>query len=187
MLRGTCWAIQTIRSSGEQDLRWWALQNALIESFVVHARALLDFLYGPAKLQPDDVVADDYVDAAMWATSRPQESASLEGVRSRAGKEIAHLTYKRLERTDKKNWDFARIAADIGSLLDKFVTLVPVSNMPDNVRSDIVKAARGLVASGPVACTSTSAAAVISTSSVEQTSVVLIDPTGTQSWSPEGR
>jgi len=83
MLRATHWLLA---SAADQ-----ALANALIESFCVHARTLLDFF----KSNPigDDVVATHFVTAGHFrATATSQLSAD---VRTRVNKQVVHLTASR--------------------------------------------------------------------------------------------
>src|SRR5688572_13729148 len=78
------------------------LKNALLESFTIHIRALLAFLYDD---QPhrNDVIADDFV--SDWSSQRPPMPKALEKAHRRVGKEIAHLTYDRLSLTQEaKRW-----------------------------------------------------------------------------------
>jgi hypothetical protein len=84
------------------------IATALIESFVVHVRCVLDFLYAPKNRRYDDVIAQDYFDdVAEWENLRPLMSANLEQARDRAGKEMVHLTYARLDVTpEAKPWRF---------------------------------------------------------------------------------
>ena len=72
------------------------LQNALLESFAIHVRALIDFLYSE-KAKNDAVIAEDYFNSPeIWIRIRPGNSDILRKARIRAHKEIAHLTYERL-------------------------------------------------------------------------------------------
>jgi hypothetical protein len=102
-----------------------ALNNAILESFTLHARAILDFLYAE-KPKPDDVIAEDYFDTPSdWLTLRPEKSELLSGVHKRVGKEVAHLTYARLDITaDEKQWQFAQISNDVNTVFSIFLTNV---------------------------------------------------------------
>jgi hypothetical protein len=85
----------------------FTLKNALIESFIVHARVLAHFLYqARSPKYPDDVVAEDYVkDVPTWRTARGSMSPELREIVRRAGKEIAHLTKGRRPPDDpEKVW-----------------------------------------------------------------------------------
>lgn len=98
------------------------LNNALLESFVIHFRALLDFFHPPANAKSDDVLATDFfADPNEWERVRPPLSDVLKRGRARAHKEIAHLTYARQDVTpETKPWPFAQIANEIGSLMQLF-------------------------------------------------------------------
>jgi hypothetical protein len=101
------------------------LNNALLESFTVHTRALLDFLYA-AKPRPDDVIAEDFLPPDEWLAQRPVKSKLLEGIHLRVGKEVAHLTYARQAVTEEtKVWHFAQIAKEVTAAVNKFLALVP--------------------------------------------------------------
>lgn len=101
------------------------LPNALLESFVIHLRALSDFLYAEAK-KPDDVLASDFFGPEEWSKLRPVESELLKKARLRAHKEIVHLTYERLNVTpETKPWMFIEIANEIHSVLGVFLQHAP--------------------------------------------------------------
>lgn len=73
--------------------------NAYLESFALHVRNLIDFLYND-KPQDDDVYAGHYFQTAKdWITIRPQITKLLEKSKKRANKEISHLTYTRIDIT----------------------------------------------------------------------------------------
>lgn len=103
------------------------IHNALVESFVIHMRGVLDFLCEPRSLKPDDVVARDYFDDPQeWAAIQPPLSELLAHARKRAGKEVAHLTYERLKVTpEEKLWPFLEIEKEIMAVLRVFIAKVP--------------------------------------------------------------
>lgn len=102
------------------------LPNALLESFVIHVRVLLDFLY-VEQPKPDDVIAADYFPSSEeWEKLRPAQSETLKKSRTRAHKELAHLTYARLNVTpETKPWAFIEIANQIHRVMDIFLGNVP--------------------------------------------------------------
>ena len=102
------------------------IANALIESFVIHVRNMLDFLYAEDP-RPDDVIAEDFFDTReQWTKDRPALSQLLSGVKWRAGKEVAHLTYARLDVTPiGKPWRFVEIANEIAAVISMFSDKVP--------------------------------------------------------------
>lgn len=73
------------------------VNNALLESFALHVRNLIDFLYAENP-SSDDVYAGDFFPCKEdWAKIRPQITPLLEKVKKRANKEVSHLTYSRIE------------------------------------------------------------------------------------------
>jgi hypothetical protein len=98
------------------------LSNVLVESFAVHVRNLIDFLYA-AQPRTDDVVAEDFVaDVVQWPLIRPVMSDVLLRAKRRADKEIAHLTYTRLAVTDDaKPWPFVEIFGQIVPVFELFM------------------------------------------------------------------
>lgn len=93
------------------------LSNVLIESFAVHLRNIIDFLYLD-RPKPSDVVATDFFEPGRWQGLRPAISGTLETARVRANKEIAHLTTDRITgNPPNKAWDFASLATEIKPLM----------------------------------------------------------------------
>jgi hypothetical protein len=115
--------LQTIVGALSTGTRPAWLTNALLESFVIHLRALIDFFYTPDRPKPDDMLATDYFpEPRHWESVRPSMSEVLKNARARAHKEIAHLTYARLDVTSEtKPWNFVGISKEIESLMDKFL------------------------------------------------------------------
>ena len=103
------------------------LNNAILESFTVHARLLLDFLYSDHP-KADDVIAEDFLeDPSAWQDQRPQQSQTVAAVHRRVGKEVAHLTYARHEITpEAKLWPFAAIAQEFEATFSRYLALVPL-------------------------------------------------------------
>lgn len=82
-----------------------ALNNALVESRLIHVRALLDFFQKPRS--KDDVLCSDY-----GFTSQPV--AINTDYQERLNKDLAHLTYSRSQRLPKdKPWPHDKVAAPI--------------------------------------------------------------------------
>lgn len=113
-------AVAQAIASGISERGW--LTNALLESFVIHLRNLIDFFYPPASSKPDDVVAGDFFSSSEeWEQLRPVMSAALTAARGRANKEISHLTYARLLVTpDAKPWAFLDLAQELGTVMNSF-------------------------------------------------------------------
>jgi hypothetical protein len=102
------------------------INNALLESFTLHARAILDFLFSENP-RPDDVIAEDYFSSPeKWLKIKANKSEKLKNIHLRVGKEVAHLTYFRQTVTpETKAWNFIVIAGEINSVFNEFLELVP--------------------------------------------------------------
>jgi len=105
--------------------------NALLESFTVHARVILDFLYASESVKTDDVIAEDFFDSpSLWHSVRPEKTKLLGSIHKRVGKEIAHLTYTRQRITpEEKRWHYLKIHNDVAEVLRLFLEKAPQSRL----------------------------------------------------------
>ena len=89
----------------------WFLKNTRTEAFALHLRNLIVFLYQDQfPLKTDDVSAHHFLASPApyeeWLRIRPKLSDTLARAKTRADKELAHLTTARLSGTPKeKEWD----------------------------------------------------------------------------------
>jgi hypothetical protein len=123
MLLGSAQALAS-ETTGEGTLR-----NALVESFAIHCRNMLDFLWpDKPKRKGDCVIAADFFPSPSdWEKLRPEISQLLLDSRVRAAKEIAQLTYARLAvDPDQKDWDVRQIANELTRVVEKFIRYVPM-------------------------------------------------------------
>jgi len=94
------------------------IHNALVESFLIHARILIEFLY-KNKTHEDTVRARQYFTSdSHWESIRPPKTKLLKDTEQNAHEHLAHLTYTRLE--EKKKWPCIKIANDIETVLKVF-------------------------------------------------------------------
>jgi len=97
--------------------------SAFLESFSIHMRNLIEFLYAyadPNNARADDAVAADFFDPPTgWNPGNP--SASLSAARERANKEVGHITYKRKSGPDPtKLWPVTDLFNEILPVARKF-------------------------------------------------------------------
>lgn len=93
-------------------------RNALLESFLIHARALVGFFGKRSK--DDDIIACDYV--STWAEAIPQY---LRDVYDRVNKEVAHLTTTRhTTAVPEKQHDVAAIQLQLERMIAGFLPQV---------------------------------------------------------------
>jgi len=106
----------------------WVIKYALIDSFLMHARAIKDFLYGEDKAKfPDDVVAVHFfVDSSVWLRSRPPMGDYLRDNDKRLNKMIAHISYERPQwRGKSKGWQIGTIRAQLEPAWNAFHEMLP--------------------------------------------------------------
>lgn len=111
------------------------LKNAVMESFVIHTRSLLDFLYPTDRAQDTDILASDFLPPGQWDDERPDKSQLLATAQRRANKEIAHLTYDRLDVTaETKPWKFVEISHEVERVFTVFRKLAKWDVTPSHPR-----------------------------------------------------
>lgn len=93
------------------------LTNAILESFLVHVRNIIDFFYN---LSPrgDDVIAGDFI--SNWRELSPPITALLSETKERSNKHLVHLTYARIDLEESEEWQFEKIEKDIKKVLKEF-------------------------------------------------------------------
>jgi hypothetical protein len=115
------------------------VENALLMSFGVHNRNLIDFLWLDQPMKDTDALARDWVDA--WEA--PAMSEHLAKVKNRVGKEMVHLSYNRLDvPDDEKGWTVLGIGPEVIGAFAKFATEAPDDLVPDGWRDRAYAATR---------------------------------------------
>jgi hypothetical protein len=115
--------------------------NAYIESFVIHARILIEFLYG-RPIKKDTIYAADYVDH-WWdnyiGKGKPLEKTDLlRDVEINANKLAAHLTLVGSENEVYK-WNRVKIRDEINKEISEFLKKVPETTISKDIKEKIVK------------------------------------------------
>jgi hypothetical protein len=123
------WMLKSVANILTGDRTDVVINNALLESFSIHARVLLDFLYDDVP-RNDDMNAIDY--CSEWTGIRPEKSNLLGKLHLRVGKEVAHLTYARLQVSpDLRGWAFLEIANEISKIMKAFICGVPKDRLSE--------------------------------------------------------
>ena len=100
--------------------------NAYLESFLIHARNLRDFLTRSRDdkgVKPNDVLAEDFFDSDGW--SCPDEPPYLKENRIRLNRSLAHLTYDRIQYQSNKGWNPQKIFHEVKELWTFFLSKLP--------------------------------------------------------------
>lgn len=120
-----------------------ALHNAILNSFSIHSRNLIDFLYSRIVYNADrqtDIVVEDYVEREELSQDLPQITDLLKDARIRASKQVAHITSDRLDYDIEENgWAFKEIYTDIMRALLRISHLFPERKTGDLFISEISK------------------------------------------------
>lgn len=106
-----------------------ACRSALLESFGMHLRNLIDFFYTPRK-DDDDVIAADFCPG--WIEKLP---TSLKEAKTRANKEFSHLTLARKgDRDPTKDWKVGELFAEVHGVVRTFAVRASPTKLHDSVR-----------------------------------------------------
>lgn len=97
-------------------------KNALLETFAIHSRNLIDFLYPPEKVHKTDVTIRNYVDEKGHQQIQKRNDL-LEEAKTKANKQVAHLTTDRITyEKEGKGWCFLNI---YNAIIDQFISYKP--------------------------------------------------------------
>lgn len=111
-------------------------RNSDIESFAIHCRALIDFLYD--KKKPRTYVAKDFFeDSGTWSAKRPAKTDRLRSIPKRASTEVAHLSYDRSQPAPP--WDYGGIWEDLSEALRVFVENANEKRLSVETRDEITR------------------------------------------------
>jgi hypothetical protein len=107
-------------------------KNALVESFAIHFRNLVLFLYNAG--EEPDIISDYYfIDhRADWRRKRHKKSPLLEEAHDRASREISHLTVFR--RKIDKDWPVRKLMEEIKDVLQVFVDNASDTKLHESVK-----------------------------------------------------
>jgi len=93
--------------------------SALLESFLIHTRVLLDF-FCYQKREKDNILASDFVEE--WRRRDRSECRYLCANLERLNKSLAHLAQRRVHYDQTENeWEISEIYSEVMKLLDEFM------------------------------------------------------------------
>lgn len=112
------------------------LNNIKTESFVIHLRNLITFLYPTKSVSKTDVYAKNFFsNPDLWESTRPPISQTLENARNRAHKEMGHITTERISGINdpKKSWEIKQLTDEIVPILKLFCDSADKSKLDNNI------------------------------------------------------
>lgn len=118
----------------------WVINNGLLNTFAVHARNLIDFVYSRSRGKDfaTDIVIEDYVDEDTVAKALPAISPLLENILTKANKQVAHLTRERIEYEKAgKEWKFIEVVKHVLQALALIAPHIPSSRIGDGLRQKL--------------------------------------------------
>ena len=119
------------------------LRNAVLESFAIHLRNLVDFLYPGQNIKDTDVLADDFFPQGKRPETFPSVPSDLDHARKRAHKQVSHLTTGRLNEGDPgKNWPTFALTQKIWDVLGEFVRQASPDKLDNSLRDYVLAVAR---------------------------------------------
>jgi hypothetical protein len=129
------WAMMARMSTDGGDAWQTSIRNSFVEVSTLHARILQQFLYRDRPPREDDALAVHFFERPEdWVGIRPAPSAHLSALGGRVGKEIAHLTYARMDLSpEEKSWNFLPTSNELMGTLDLFVR----SAMPQRLHPQV--------------------------------------------------
>lgn len=103
------------------------LANAVLESFLLHFRSLVDFLYKPPTRGDDILACQFFSSEGQWEPPQGDLEKALKDAQCRAHKHLAHLTDKRCGLSQgERNWDFIfPLAQDMERVFESFLAAAP--------------------------------------------------------------
>lgn len=104
-------------SSKRYSEQW--LQSAILESFLIHARELLEFFNPSARVHRETAIASDFFQGTnneSWVA--PKESAELVTDHRDLHTFLAHLSYGRSQQ--EKQWELRRISHELAEMMENF-------------------------------------------------------------------
>lgn len=106
----------------------WIIYNGLLNTFAIHARNLINFLYSRSRNtdRRTDIIIEDYVTPSLLASILPPISPLLDQTLAKAAKQVAHLTKDRIDyEKEGKEWKFVQLTQEILGILKVVVPYIP--------------------------------------------------------------
>lgn len=107
---------------------------AIMDSFLIHARNLNHFLYGPGTVRPDDVIAEDFFpSAAPW--QKPMDGQLTKKEINDINWQLAHLSYRRTQK-QRDSYPYQDIQDRLLGTIEQFVKDAPADNLCQELLND---------------------------------------------------
>ena len=140
MLWNTAMLLSSDKFNRPDDVEMLTVNFALLESFLIHARNLLDFLFTRGG-NPDYVSAKDYVE--NWWEKKPKKSLLLTQTHGAIHTDVSHLSFKRNAVLKQSlDWRYLDITLELRERLSDFAKLVTEKSYSNNLETLIQNTAQ---------------------------------------------
>jgi hypothetical protein len=133
------WELQTTHDLG------YSLANGLMESWVVHARILIEFLHKPAGGWSDTVTIVDCISDPCLRDDSPEfaKLPTIKDAYDKACQEVVHPSIDRNWRHEdtrkgKSSWEFVSLTHALLTQIRKVAPLIPSERIPEAYRTAIL-------------------------------------------------
>lgn len=137
MLRWTTAVAGSLAPVREKGELAWVCNNALLSSFSMHARNLIDFLYlrSFGRDHRTDIIVQDYIDEQTLTNHLAPITSLLLQAKRKTDKQAAHLTLDRVQyEKSGKEWNFVQISADIMAAFRAIAPMFPKTRTTESFR-----------------------------------------------------
>jgi hypothetical protein len=129
--------VETLQALDEHPVEifgWNTKRNAILESHLVHARALIDFVCKTQGRRTGDVWAGDYIKNGDYI---PSDCDELKEIAKQIGGQLVHITYKASPRKkSEQNWPVKRLTELLLPLIKQFLHIVSDDTVAKDVKAD---------------------------------------------------
>jgi hypothetical protein len=119
----------------------YPLDAAALEAFLIHTRALADFLWGHRHKRDDGLAADYFGTGTSAWKDQGRFPDWYEKVRAIIGYGMAHVSYKRVDLDHEWAWQHRRIAHAVAMRLMEFAEAAPAHRLDPHWKERIRRAA----------------------------------------------
>jgi hypothetical protein len=114
------------------------IHDAVLESFAIHVRNLIEFFFDPPNPRhPDDARAEHFfADPATWHSLVGAKPTNFTEAQRKAHKQVSHLTYTRVDLTaEERRWYVGNLARDLHDVVWKFLDNAEDARVGESLRS----------------------------------------------------
>jgi hypothetical protein len=142
MLTGSANVLAFLSRRKNADYVSWLVSNALLNTFSIHARNLVLFLYSRelGKDKRTDIVVQDYVSADDIAAHLLPLSQLLEKTLEKANKQVAHLAMERIAfEVAGKKWHFIDVALHLLKSIASVAPYISLQKISPRLRDKLAR------------------------------------------------